>query len=104
MIKTVPDLPALNTLTGTYDEKSKRVHLHWQYKGDGRYFFVLYKKEGNVLSKFRSLRSDESEFYDDKVPSSGESLLYAIQVIYYEQRKRTKLGEPIVVNTPATSK
>lgn len=96
-IKTVPDLPPLKTLTAAYDSRLKQVHLEWQFTEQGNYFFVLYRSVGNEpLSKFQSAQSTIRKF-DDDVSAYKGNIRYAIQVMYRDQRGRTRVSDPVTV-------
>ena len=94
-VKTVPDLPAIQTLRATYDDKAKEVQLHWQFRDSGDYFFVLYRAAGDeTLSKFHSVDAGSDQYTDSDLSGISGSLQYAIQVIYKDRRGRTKISEP----------
>ncbi|HTQ63451.1 MAG TPA: hypothetical protein VMI12_01565 [Puia sp.] len=96
-IKTIPDLPAIKTLTASYDSKNKQVQLRWRFSDNGNYFFVLYKGSGKEkLGKFHSADSKTDQYFDDASGVKG-NLRYAIQVFYKDKRGRTALSEPVSV-------
>ena len=98
-VKTVPDLPAIQTLRATYNDNAKQVQLHWQFRDNGNYFFVLYRAAGNeTLSKFHSANADSDQYTDNDLNGISGSLQYAIQVIYKDQRGRTKISKPVTIN------
>ncbi len=101
-VKTVPDLPPLKTLTASYDAKLKQVHLKWQFTDQGNYFFVLYRSEGSEpLMKYQSAGPAVQKF-DDNVSAFKGKVSYAIQVIYRDQRGRTRVSDPVsvMITTP----
>ncbi|MBS1975494.1 MAG: hypothetical protein JST13_14180, partial [Bacteroidetes bacterium] len=52
-VKTVPDLPALNTLRVNYNTKTKQAQLTWSFSTNGDYFYVIYKAADNdPLSRY----------------------------------------------------
>ncbi|HVS96878.1 MAG TPA: hypothetical protein VHE54_10340, partial [Puia sp.] len=100
MVKTVPDLPALKTLTAEYDEKAKRVRLRWQYEGTGSYFFILYKGTGTI-TRFRSVSAGQLEYIDNDLPAQGGTVAYAIQVSFRDKRGQTRVSDKVELRLPA---
>jgi hypothetical protein len=100
-VKTVPDLPALKTLSANYDQKTQQVRLNWRFSDNGAYFFVLYKGIGkDQLSKFHSADSKADQWLDDVAGAKG-NIRYAIRVFYKDQRGRTALSDPVSVTIPS---
>ncbi len=97
-VKTVPDLPPLKTLSASYDAKSKQVHLSWEYKDNGQYFFVLYKANGNEpLTRFQSEDAHTTQFTDYIPGDNKGNMSYAIQVLFKDSRGRTRVSDPVTV-------
>ena len=96
-VKTVPDLPALRTLTAEYDPKGKQVHLRWQYVNTGNYFFILYRGT-SALSRYRSLSADKADYVDNDLPANTGSVAYAIQVLFKDKRGQTRVSDKVPVN------
>lgn len=95
-VKTIAPLPPLQTLSAVYDGSAQAVHLKWSYQGSGQYYFVLYKAVGNgSLMKFHTLGADQDHFTDGAA-SSGDAR-YAIQVVFTDQSRRTRVSEPVAV-------
>ena len=99
-VRTVPDLPALRTLTAEYDAKGKQVHLRWQYSNTGSYFFVLYRGT-TELSRLRSLGGDKVDYIDNDLPANAGSVAYAIQVLFKDKRGQTRVSDRVAVALPA---
>jgi hypothetical protein len=98
-VKTIPDLPALRTLTAEYDSKGRQVRLRWQYANTGNYFFVLYKGT-TTLSRYRSLGADKTEYIDNDLPAGGSGVAYAIQVMFRDKRGQTRVSDKVSVTLP----
>jgi hypothetical protein len=102
-VKTSRSLPALQTLKAVYDGKAKTVDLHWTYKNAGRYYFVLYRAGGNnVLTKFHTVGADQDHFTDGALSQGAlagpGNMRYAIQVVFTDESRRTRVSEPVMVN------
>jgi hypothetical protein len=98
MVKTIPDLPPLQSLTAEYDAKARQVHLRWTYTTTGNYFFILYKGS----TRFRSLGPDKREYIDSDLPAGGGAVAYAIQVMFRDKRGQTRISErvPVILSPP----
>ncbi len=100
-VKTVPDLPAIQTLRANYNAKTKEVGLTWSFSAQGKYFFVLYRSANNEpLERFQSVLSNQSKYTDSIDPAKEQVVHYAIQALFQDQRGRTKVSRP--VNVPVT--
>ncbi len=100
-VKTVPDQPPVKVFAASYNEKQNAVRLTWQFRDEGEYFFVLYKAAGNEpLRRFRS-ESATAGGYTDPVAGSQKGVVrYAIQVLFRDERGRTRMSEPVTVSIP----
>lgn len=97
-VKTIPDRQSVKTLTANYDQKQKIIQLKWQFRENGEYFFLIYKagKTGE-LAKFRSVDASINEYNDHIPPGQSGDLHYAIQVVFKDQRGKTRLSDPVTV-------
>ena len=97
---------ALRTLTAAYDGRSGQVNLKWQFKGQGSYYFILYRGVGaGALSRFHTA-SQTTITYADIPPSpspAGSQVRYAIQVLFKDGQGKTRISDPVAVIIPSAN-
>jgi hypothetical protein len=102
-VNTAPPMPAPRTLTATYDGRSGQVDLKWQFKGQGSYYFILYRgMGGGALSRFHTA-SQNTAAYADTPPAplpAGSQVRYAIQVLFKDGQGKTRVSDAVAVTIP----
>ena len=96
-IRTLPEQPAITGLAVTYDNKTKKVKLNWQYRQNGNYFFIIYRATGNEpVGRYSSAKNDKLE-WTEYLGSETGVIKYAVQAVFRDPRGNTRLSEPVNV-------
>ncbi len=96
IVNTAAQLPAVTTLTATYDGGAARVNLKWQYKASGSYYFILYRGTGtDALARYHTVSQADADYTD--TPPVGGQVRYAIQVMFKDRPARTRVSAPVAV-------
>ncbi len=93
--------PSVESLTARYDEKEKRVALHWSYhpRKQENYFFIIYRAaRGGSLAKYRSIGSAQTSFFDADLVGSG-TYWYSVQVVT-ENGSASRVSDKVQVAIP----
>jgi fibronectin type 3 domain-containing protein len=93
--------PPIGNLTARYDEKEKRIVLHWSYRPrkQENYFFIIYRAaRGGSLTKYRSIESAQTSFFDTDLVGSG-IYWYAVQVVT-ENGSASRISDKVQVTIP----
>ncbi len=103
-IRTLPEQPAITTLTATYNSKTKAIQLNWEYSKTGEYHFIIYRGvNGEPLSASISAGKEEQMYTDNNNSSSkATTIQYAIQAIFKDERNQTTISKAIIVSIPVT--
>jgi fibronectin type 3 domain-containing protein len=93
--------PPVENLTAQYNEKEKRIALHWSYhpRKQESYFFIIYRAaRGAPLTKYRSVESAGMSFTDADLVGSGV-YRYAVQVVT-ENGSASRISDKVQVTIP----
>lgn len=90
--------PSVRNLRAVYDSVNKKVNLSWQYdKLDEQCSFIIYRGTGTRVSSYSVVKNSEARtFTDEKIPSSGVTIEYAVKVVT-ESGAESTLSSPITI-------
>jgi hypothetical protein len=81
------------------DDKRRHVRLSWQYKGEGDYFFVVYRSVNHgTLSAWHSFDRQALSGEDDEAGSGVYD--YAIKVVARDRTAASAISKPVQITIP----
>ena len=97
-LRGTEELDIINFSKANYDAAQNAVVLQWNYQSAEPHYFVVYRSlSGSPLERYRTLEKGSKEWKDLQVDNIEKGYQYAIQAVYRNNSKMTKLGQGVVV-------
>ena len=97
-LKGTEEMPAIGFSKAAYDASQDAVVLQWNYTVTEPHYFIVYRSlAGNPLERYRTLDKGANEWKDAQVSQIEKGYHYAIQAVYPNNAKLTRVGEGILV-------
>jgi hypothetical protein len=97
-LKGSEELKAVSFTRSVYDASQKAVVLQWNYPSDEVQYFVIYRAlSGEPLERYRNLENSVREWKDMQADQIEKGYRYAIQAVYRNNSKLTKIDEGVLV-------
>ncbi|HEY0677748.1 MAG TPA: hypothetical protein VGD17_05660 [Chitinophagaceae bacterium] len=91
-LRGTEELATISFTKASYDERQNAVILEWNYTSGDPHHFVLYRSlAGTPLERYRTFEKGTKEWKDLQVENIQQGYQYAIQAVYKNNAKMTRL-------------
>ena len=91
-LRGTENLAAIPFTKASYDASQNAVVLQWKYEAPGSYYFVIWRSlSGSPLERYRTLEKGTKEWKDLHIDQAGQGYQYAVQAVYENNAKATRV-------------